>query len=144
MFISFVFCSKLILLVQFKYKTSINVTIHVILMLIQVILCYCLQAWFVCLFVCFWVRWSMPRTVIQLLVCWKGQFGKQDGTEIWKGAFLYTRGRELSMEECKPLLLMRLHQLIKAINSLSPMELSGISRILDVDFLFVLCFGSYS
>lgn len=143
MFISFVFCSKLILLVQFKYKTSINVTIHVILN-VDTSYIVLLPASLVCLFVCFWVRWSMPRTVIQLLVCWKGQFGKQDGTEIWKGAFLYARGRELFMEECKPLLLMRLRQLIKAINSLSPMELSGISRILDVDFLFVLCFGSYS
>ena len=55
------------------------------LMLIQLILCYCLQTWFVCLFVCLFMG-SMVNAENsgQPLVCWKGQFGKRDGTEIWK------------------------------------------------------------
>ena len=40
------------------------------------------------MFCFFGVRWFMPTTVVELLTCWMGHFGKQYSIEIWKAIHL--------------------------------------------------------
>lgn len=41
------------------------------------------EMWYL-MFHLFGARWVTPKTVFELLACWKGHFGKQHNIQIWK------------------------------------------------------------
>jgi hypothetical protein len=96
----------------------------------------------------FGVEWVMPRRVIELLACWRGQLGSRNILEAWRMTSLCLmwciwrernarcfEDREISMEELNNVMFKSLYTWIAAYNS---PHFSSFSEFLDFCSFFLL------